>query len=540
MRTIVITAALLTAAAMAMAAGDAGGQAKKDFDELFGTQVRAAKNAPQPNNDLKLAGQILDAAKGAAISPELMTLLCDAVCDLAGSTPPGQDLALQAAGLLTKASPDKASHAQRKLLDVGTRLYNAATGQAKEQAGQDLIERLLALAEAPPPGGEPAQAAGDLKAAEQIATQIVSPLLRPIRGKILMQELTAAGMKKAAALQAKLKANPSDSTTQDALVKVLLLELDRPAEAAKSLSQDSDTTLRTNIPLAAGAPGDLAAGPCFELAQWYDALAAKATGAGVPNALRRARTYYQRFLEVYTEKDTKRLLAQAQLKKVETAMEKYEPKADWVNVLGRVDLLRHVRWGTWAWGGTALGITRGAPRSRVVIPVIPDGNYELMATFSRAEGLGSTRFYLPTGGSTCLLVLGADKDQICGLDRVDGSDATKNATRTLAPSLAGPAKHTVCAKVICQGEKVDISVTLDEKDLFTWSGASMDLSRPLEWALSDAAAMGLGAGDARVIYHSVQVRMLSGKLKISPADESAARRAEEARNRRPIRARRLK
>jgi hypothetical protein len=209
-------------------------------------------------------------------------------------------------------------------------------------------------------------------------------------------------------------------------------------------------------------------------------------------------------------------------------------------VLKTVDLRRHVRWGTWVWSGSALGISRPEPRSRLVIPMIPDGNYELMATFSRTEGLGSTRFYLPVGHSSCLLVLGADKDQVCGLDRVDGEDANTNTTRTLAPSLAGPAKHTVCAKVLCQGEKVGITITLDEKALFIWNGTAGELSRPIEWSLSDMASMGLGASDSRVVYHSVQVRMLSGRLKSSSADESGARKAEEGWRKRPLRIRWVK
>lgn len=536
MRTIVLTTAILLAATMS-AWGDAAEQAKRDFDELFGSQVHQAQKASRPDEDLKLASQILDAARGASISPELMTLLCAAVCDLSGNTPAGQELAIQAAELLTKASPDKALYAQRKLLEVSTRLYSAASGETKTQAGRDCIEKLLSLAEAQTPAGDLSQAASDLKTAERIATQIGAESIRPIRAKIQLLDMTAAGTKKAAQLHAKFKTNPVDAATREALIKVLLLELDRPAEAATYLSSDSDVTLRTNIPLAAGVADDLPAEACIELSRWYDALAETASGAGVPNALRRARTYCRRFLDTHPDKDAHRLFAQAQLKKLDAAMDKYEPKPEWTNVLVLVDLTRHVRWGTWAWNGSALGITKGAPRTRLIIPAIPDGDYEIAATFARTEGLGSTRFYLPVGNSTCMLVLGADKAQICGLDRVAGTDATTNATRTLAPALAGPARHTVLAKVIRRSDKAEIAVTLDGNDLFTWTGASGDLSRPPEWSLSDTESLGLGASDTRVVYHSVQVRMLSGSLKRSTPDESAARRGDAPRIKKPPRIR---
>ncbi|MCY2930102.1 MAG: hypothetical protein NTV86_11525 [Planctomycetota bacterium] len=532
MRTIAAIAVLLATTAMAW--GDAAEQAKRDFDQLFGEQVHKAKATGQSADDLKLAQEILAAAKGATISPELMTLFCDAAFDLSGSTAAGQEVAAEAASLLAKTVPAQAAHAQRRLLDVMMKQFNSAAGEARVNLGQDCIDKLLALAEGEASSGDVAGASADMKTAERIATQIGAPAqAATIRIKAQMMEWTAGAKKKAASLEAALKAKPDDPATQEALVKVYLLDLDRPAEAAKHLTPDADAAMRTNVPLAVGAAADLAAGPSLELGQWYDGLAGKAADAGVPNALRRARTYYQHFLDLSKDKDAKRLLAEKQLAKVEAALEKFEPKGEWVNVLKTVDLSRHARWGTWAWGGTALGISKTAPRARVLVPVIPDGNYEMMATFSRTDGLGSTRFRLPAGADACLLILGADKEQLCGLDSVDGNGAADNATKTLAPSLAGPAKHTVYAKVVREAEKATITVTLDEKPLFAWSGPAGQLAVPEEWDLSDDAAMGLGASDTRVIYHSVLVRMLTGRLKSSSADELAARKAEESQNKSP-------
>ncbi|MCY2927571.1 MAG: hypothetical protein NT031_19455 [Planctomycetota bacterium] len=385
----------------------------------------------------------------------------------------------------------------------------------------------------------------DLKSAEGIASQTGADMVASsIRTKIKSAECKAAAQKKAASLEAQLKAAPNDAPTQESLVKLYLLDLDRPSEAARFLTPDSDVAMRANIPLAAGAVGDVAAGPSLELAQWYEGLSGKASDEGAGNALRRARAYAQHFLDVHPDKDAKRLTAVNLLGKIETALEKYEPKADWVNVLKGVDLNRHVRLGTWAWSGSALGIVKARDRSRVLIPSIPDGDYELMATFSRAQGPGSTRFYLPVGGSSCTLVLGEDDDQACGLDALDDNDATVNPTRTPAPSLAGAGKHTVGAKVVHREQKVYVTVTLDGKALLAWSGTAGQLSLPDGWGLSDASALGLGAGDARVTFDSVLVRMLTGKLKDSSADESAARKAEENQNKtskaRAVRVKRVK
>ena len=165
MRRIASITVLLAAAATAW--GDAAEQAKKDFDELYGEQIRASKKTVTSDDDLKLARQIIEPAKSASVSPELMTLLCDAVCDLAVGIPTGQDLAAEAAALLAKAVPDKASYARRKLLDVTLKRYTASAGEARQDAGADAIEILQSLSEEETRAGDAPAATADLKAAER-------------------------------------------------------------------------------------------------------------------------------------------------------------------------------------------------------------------------------------------------------------------------------------------------------------------------------------------------------------------------------------
>ncbi|MCY2927572.1 MAG: hypothetical protein NT031_19460 [Planctomycetota bacterium] len=129
MRMMAAMVVILAAATLAL--GDAAQQAKKDFEQLFGEQVQAARKTPATDDNLACAQRILEAARESTLSPELMTLLCDAAADLAGDAPGGQKLAAEALALLTRVVPGKADYAQRKSLDVAMKQYAAAAGQAK-------------------------------------------------------------------------------------------------------------------------------------------------------------------------------------------------------------------------------------------------------------------------------------------------------------------------------------------------------------------------------------------------------------------------
>lgn len=522
MRKIAIAAVLACAGA---AWADAADQAKKDFADLFGKQVEQARKSPGTADNLALARQILASAKESTVSPELMTLLCDAAYELAMADPKGLDLATEAVELLARSVPAKTSVCQGRMIEIGLKRYASASSSQKSQIGQDCVDLLL---EAAGGLGPTPAALGYLKSAEKIASQIGSGTLGAIRSKIQDQELRAEALKKAATLEAALKANPNDRATRDALIQLYLVELDQPADAKKLLQSDSEETLRTYVPLAAGAVDKVPGETCLELAAWYEGLSEKAGKLGTIATLRRAQGYYQRYLETHETKDASRMKAEMALAKVTEKLDKLAPAGGgWINLLRAINPQKHSRAGIWLWNSGALVLSKRAAYARVMAPVVPEGSYEMMMTYARVDGTNSARLILPLGKSSCLLTLGMTGGQICGLDRVLGEDPTKNATKTPAKSLAGDGKHTVYAKVMIRDQKVDITVKLDEKPLFTWSGSPSDLSRPGDWELTDSATPGIGINEARMAVFSLQMRMLSGHSKVVRTDEVAARRADE-------------
>jgi hypothetical protein len=475
-----------------------------------------------------LARQILEAARQSKVSKELLTELCESAFDLAKASPSGHEVAIEAMTVLSATAPEKEAYCQRRILDGRIRQALQATGEKRALLGQECVDKLMALAEESEKKSDMASAIADLKTAEQVAGQIGSDTARVARTRIQKLELKGEAMKKASACEAKLKGRPEDRSAREALIQLYLVELDRPAEAGKYLQPDSDEVLRTYIPLASGDVEKLSADTSFELGQWYEGLAAKAGELGAPTALRRARTYYRRFLYAHEERDTKRIRVEVQLKKVEAALEKYEPKTggDWYNVLRYFDIRQNVRWGVWLWDGSTLSLLRKGPYTRVSIPVVPDGSYELGVSFSRNEGEGATRIFLPVGQNSCAVVLGSGKEQTCSLERTQATGE--------APALANTGRHAVYVKVTRVGTKAEVIVKLDNADLLTWSGSSSELSRGKEWSMADPLALGLGTHETRVTFHAMQLRMLSGRARSVAADESAARRAQIEEERRRL------
>ena len=124
-------------------------------------------------------------------------------------------------------------------------------------------------------------------------------------------------------LKAKLAANPGDKVTRYALIQLLTIALDSPADAAKYLNDDCDESLRKYVPLAAKPPEELKEAQCLALAQWYEQFIDKGfMRTSKANAAGRAVRYYRQFLSLHEAKDTVGVGARLALKNLEARIKK--------------------------------------------------------------------------------------------------------------------------------------------------------------------------------------------------------------------------
>jgi len=320
-------AAILLAGSLPVLADEAA----DTFNKLYGEDLKRVAATPSPADDVALAKQMLEDAKEAGDQPVFLSLLCEKAYELAVKDASGYATATASMDLLAGKSPEKKVECLRKNAALYQKQYAAARGEAKTKAGEDVITALSALAEAQTGAGDSDAAGGTLRQAITVATVIKSENKAALQDRLENLAPRQKVEKQIEAMQAKLDANPKDEASRKELVRLYLVEMDNPAEAAKFLDEALDEATRKYVPAAAKPVEDAPELACMELGDWYKGLADQATTPTSKGAmLRRAKAYYERFVELHKTDDLARTGATLMLKKIEDALAKVgaapEPK----------------------------------------------------------------------------------------------------------------------------------------------------------------------------------------------------------------------
>jgi formylglycine-generating enzyme required for sulfatase activity len=185
---------------------------------------------------------------------------------------------------------------------------------------------LRVLADSQAAAGDTDGAGLTLRQAVAVAAAIKSESKAALQARIETLASQQQVEKQIAALKAKLDADPKDAASRQELVRLYLVELDNPAEAAKFLDEKCDEATRKYVPAAAKPVEDAPEAACTELGDWYKGLADQAASPASKGAmLRRAQAYYQRFLVLHTATDLGRTAATLTLKRIADALAKLGP-----------------------------------------------------------------------------------------------------------------------------------------------------------------------------------------------------------------------
>jgi formylglycine-generating enzyme required for sulfatase activity len=225
--------------------------------------------------------------------------------------------------------PEKKVECLQKVAALYQKQYAAARGEAKTKAGETLIETLKVLADAQAAAEDADGAGATLKQALAVATTIKSESRAALQTQLAGLASQQQAEKQIAALKAKLDADPKDAASRKELVRLCLVEMDDPAEAAKFVDEACDEATRKYVPAAAKPVEDAPELACTQLGDWYRGLADQAaTPASKGAMLRRAQAYYQRFLGLHTAEDLGRTAAALTLKKIDDALAKLGPATE--------------------------------------------------------------------------------------------------------------------------------------------------------------------------------------------------------------------
>jgi uncharacterized protein (DUF1697 family) len=515
---IAVLAAVASGAVAAEAeegAADAHAAAETMFESLYGSDVETVTRTRDKTDDVALAARLLETARGEDVQPALAAVLAEHAVTLGAAHPDGYDTAVEAADLMIEVAPERSAEAYGHLIDLREQQHRSAKGLDKIGAAEALIETFLMAADARLDGGEAGAALGLMRKASRLARSIRSDRQEEIQARMDRATARLKAERQAEAYERKLEAAPEDTATRNALVRLCASELDDPARALTYLNDSCEDDLKKFVPAAAKG---VAAAPelaCMDLGEWYRGLADGASEAAKAPLLRRAKAYYERFLDLHATEDLARSQAALALKKVEADLAKLAAVTEtrvvgpgrWVDLLPLVDLAEDVnKKHRCRWTNDGL-LVSGTEWMQVAAPCIPHGDYQVRMTFTRLGGGGDayTSLYFPVGSKAASVTWRTGEYGSFG--------PIKPAPQKGHPGIVVPKQtHTVDLTVRHRGKLADITVLFDGKPHLHWQGPVTGLSP--HWTLHEPKRLGFGETYATTVFRSYRLRMHSGKAEL--------------------------
>ena len=495
-------------------------EAAAAFEKVYGADLKAVKGARE---SIELAQRMLKAAKAADIQPAFLTLLCENAYALAQPYADGAKTALEAMSFLAARLPDKAGACAEKVVKVRQGQYDLSRGPARTKAGNDLIEALLAAAAARADACAYADALALTKRAQPVARAVRSALADQADARVKALGLCLKSAREAEDLKTQLEKDAGAKALREKLVRLCLMELDNPTEAARHLEGLDEGDLRKYVPAACRPLESAPSRACLELGDWYcTKLAPEASASAKGAMLERAEGYYERFVETHPAKDMDRTRVVAALADIEQQLAKLVPPAlrkrrPLIDLLPWIDPARDGSGGPWARQSDAV-VGNRHPNTSLVFPVMLDGSYELHLTLVRTGKVDCLMVILPVGSTSLALALNDYEAPLYYLHLVAGKPL-----QGPLEAFANDVEHTLKVRVLLKGDQADLAFDLDGAPLLAWSGPRSALSEDPKRRLPQKQCPGLILHGCGVVVRGLGVRVLSGDAKpLRPAGRSKA------------------
>ena len=189
---------------------------------------------------------------------------------------------------------------------------------------------------------------------------------------------------------------------------------------------------------------------------------------------------------------------------ISTTKAEPQPKTDepaikwgrWVDVLKAVNPAKHSVEGKWTKRGKEIGIVNAGTVSRIVVPYLPAGSYDLTVEFTRLTG-SICDIIVPIGDRCCMVCVERDGG---GPGMLSGAEFRETINNV---------KHTVelSVRINRHDNSVVADVRLDGDQFSHWSGPLDTVRMNRGWDLPEPARMALATeGGCSVIFHSMKIR----------------------------------
>ncbi len=460
------------------------------FESLYGDRMRAAASSISREDDLALAGQLIEAGKAKDVPEPLRVVLLDNAHQLATKTPDGYELGVTALTVMAELVPDRRDEANEKSIALLTRLSRTARGDERESVSRRLAQLLVTV------GTDYAEqkkydTAGDhFRKAMMFAAATEREALKWRTAWALHM---SRSLRTATQLEESLLSS-ADAATAEKLIRIHLIDFDAPAIVTKWTDRATDASLIAVARLADKEIESLDAGQCLQLAQWYRDAAASAAEYVRPPLYARAIPLARRGLALQSADDLARTKAALLLQDM-LAIEKSagplmvrqpertavaESRGEkWQSILPLLDMQKDVTVGKLKWDRKAL-VCDNKDSFRLVLPWEPSGGYRIRYAlqFDNRDTCAVTMF-LPVGSRMTFMGIDAWPGRGAlhtGIEMINGHAGYSNATTTKGQQLTKGKLHHLEIAVTCEDGKATFHLDIDRKPLIRWSGNEKNLS----------------------------------------------------------------
>ena len=195
------------------------------------------------------------------------------------------------------------------------------------------------------------------------------------------------------------------------------------------------------------------------------------------------------------------------------------PLKKWADVLRLVNTSEDAVLGAWSRKRDGIATEIGdANINSIELPLTIDGSYDLEVDFTRTQGQDDVHVIFPIGSHECNTVLSVGAGRWSGLYIFEGHDYDAGPANTQPGTLQNGRRYRLQISVRLQQEdNGTIKVSLDGKPyLPDWQGNPGSWSVDRLWGVTSPGRVAIGQFQGQVTFHSIRLRMASGKCVADP------------------------
>jgi hypothetical protein len=177
------------------------------------------------------------------------------------------------------------------------------------------------------------------------------------------------------------------------------------------------------------------------------------------------------------------------------------------------------------WRQTSDGIVGSKASGFLPLSVSINGDYDLETQFTRSKRYDVVFLTFLVGRRPCALALAlgtGTRHRFLALNgRIDQS-SKPNLTEVLPGTIVNDQRHTVLIQVRLMGDTASVEVRLDKKPLLNWAGPQAGVTIPWGWGDPPRPDRLTLVSFQPITFHSVRLRLLSGKAVVLKSGASPA------------------